>query len=94
MFDISILFIYVDSDFPPNFLSLLFTLPLLYSPGRLGGVSMPIVVTMIPGCKPYSSAPLYRQVDKFKFLWYDNFGENQTPLQRNGLTAIPKIDPI
>ena len=25
------------------------------------------------------------------FYWYDNFGENQTPLQRNGLTAIPKI---
>ena len=31
MFDISILFIYVDSDFPPNFLSLLFTFPLLYT---------------------------------------------------------------
>ena len=24
-------------------------------------------------------------------LWYDNFGENHTPLQRNGMTAIPKI---
>ena len=23
-------------------------------------------------------------------LWYDNFGENQTPLQRNGMSAIPK----
>ena len=27
---------------------------------------------------------------KFTFLWYDNFGENQTPLQRNGMAAIPK----
>ena len=25
------------------------------------------------------------------FLWYDNYGENQTPLQRNGMAAIPKI---
>ena len=24
-------------------------------------------------------------------LWYDNFGENQTPLQRNGMAAITKI---
>ena len=24
-------------------------------------------------------------------LRYDNFGENQTPLQRNGMAAIPKI---
>ena len=23
-------------------------------------------------------------------LWYDNFGENHTPLQRNGMTAISK----
>ena len=28
---------------------------------------------------------------KLTFLWYDNFGENQTPLQRNSLSAIPKI---
>ena len=27
---------------------------------------------------------------KLIFLWYDNFGENQTPLQRNGMAAIPK----
>ena len=25
------------------------------------------------------------------FLWYDNFGEKQTPLHRNGMAAIPKI---
>ena len=25
------------------------------------------------------------------FLWYDNFGQNQTPLQWNGMAAIPKI---
>ena len=30
MFDTSIVFISVDFDFPPNFLSLLFTFPLLY----------------------------------------------------------------
>ena len=24
-------------------------------------------------------------------LWYDYFGENHTPLQRNGIAAIPKI---
>ena len=24
-------------------------------------------------------------------LWYDNFGENQDPLQRNGMAAIQKI---
>ena len=23
-------------------------------------------------------------------LWCDNFGEKQTPLQRNGMAAIPK----
>ena len=28
---------------------------------------------------------------KLTFLWYDNFGENQTPLHRNGMTAVPKI---
>ena len=22
--------------------------------------------------------------------WYDNFGENQIPLHKNGMTAIPK----
>ena len=27
----------------------------------------------------------------YSFLWYDNFGENQTPLQRNGMAAIPKL---
>ena len=27
---------------------------------------------------------------KLTILWYDNFGKNQTPLQRNGMTAIPK----
>ena len=27
---------------------------------------------------------------KFIILWRDNFGENHTPLQRNGMTAIPK----
>ena len=27
---------------------------------------------------------------KLTFLWYDNFGENQTHLQRNGMAAIPK----
>ena len=27
---------------------------------------------------------------KLNFLWYDNFGENQTPLQGNGMAAIPK----
>ena len=29
---------------------------------------------------------------KLTFLWYDDFGTNQTPLQRNGMAAIPKID--
>ena len=24
-------------------------------------------------------------------IWYDNFGENQIPLQRNGMAAIPKM---
>ena len=28
---------------------------------------------------------------KLTFLWYDYFGENQKPLQRNGIAAIPKI---
>ena len=28
---------------------------------------------------------------QFIILWYDNFGENHTPLQRNGMTAIPKM---
>ena len=27
---------------------------------------------------------------KFIILWYDNFGENQASLQRNGMAAIPK----
>ena len=27
---------------------------------------------------------------KLTFLWYNNFGENQTPLQRNGMAAIPQ----
>ena len=27
---------------------------------------------------------------KLTHLWYDNFGKNQTPLQRNGMAAIPK----
>ena len=27
---------------------------------------------------------------KVIILWCDNFGENCTPLQRNGITAIPK----
>ena len=30
---------------------------------------------------------------KLTFLWYDNFGKTQTLLQRNGMTAIPKIAP-
>ena len=25
-------------------------------------------------------------------LWYDNFGVNNRPLQRNGMAAIPKIN--
>ena len=28
---------------------------------------------------------------KLTFLWYYNFGGNQTPLHRNGMAAIPKI---
>ena len=28
---------------------------------------------------------------KLTILWYDNFGENQTSLHRNGMAAIPKI---
>ena len=28
---------------------------------------------------------------KLTFLWYDNFGKNQTPLQRNGMATIPKM---
>ena len=28
---------------------------------------------------------------KLIILWFDNFGENQTPLQRNDMAAIPKI---
>ena len=24
-------------------------------------------------------------------LWFDNFGENHTPLQRNGMTALQKL---
>ena len=27
-------------------------------------------------------------------LWCDKFGENQTPLQRNGMAAIPKTGPV
>ena len=27
---------------------------------------------------------------KLIILWYDNFGKNQTPLQWNGMAAIPK----
>ena len=27
---------------------------------------------------------------KVTILWHDNFCENQTPLQRNGMAAIPK----
>ena len=25
---------------------------------------------------------------KLTIIWYDNFGENQTPLQRNGMATI------
>ena len=28
---------------------------------------------------------------KLIILWYENFGENHTPLHRNGMTAIPKL---
>ena len=28
---------------------------------------------------------------KLTLIWYDNFGKNQTPLQRNGMAAIPKM---
>ena len=28
---------------------------------------------------------------KLTFLWYNNFGDKCTPLQRNGMAAIPKI---
>ena len=28
---------------------------------------------------------------KLTILWYDNFGENKNPLQRNGMAAIPKM---
>ena len=28
---------------------------------------------------------------KLTFLWYNYFGKNQTPLQRNGMAAISKI---
>ena len=44
---------------------------------------------------------VFWQKEKFKMgkyttklilLWYDCFGENQTPLKRNGMAAIPKID--
>ena len=31
---------------------------------------------------------------KLTFLRYDNFAENQTPLQRNGMAAIPKTQKI
>ena len=27
---------------------------------------------------------------KLSILWYDLFGENHTPLQKNGMAAIPK----
>ena len=28
----------------------------------------------------------------FTFLWYNKFGENRTPLHKNGIAAIPKIN--
>ena len=31
---------------------------------------------------------------KLIILWYDNFGVNQTPLQRNGMAAIPQMAPL
>ena len=31
-----------------------------------------------------------KEMAKLTFLWYDNFGENQTPLQRNGMATISK----
>ena len=36
-------------------------------------------------------SPLYYITTCIFILWYDNFGENHTTLQRNGMAAIPKI---
>ena len=36
----------------------------------------------------FRPAPI--SVAKLPFLWYDNFGENRTPLHGNGMAAIPK----
>ena len=63
MFGICIVFTYVDSDFPPYSLSLLFTFPLLYGDAL-------------------SCAILKLNIES---------GENHTPLQGNGMTAIPKM---
>ena len=34
---------------------------------------------------------LYLYTAKLIIQWYANFGENQTILQRNGMTTIPEI---
>ena len=40
--------------------------------------------------KTITNGKIGKSTAKLTFLWYDNLGENQTPLQRNGLPAIPK----
>ena len=39
----------------------------------------------------WNTKKLVTYTAKFTILWYDNFGKNQTLLQGNGMTAIPKI---
>ena len=40
---------------------------------------------------PYNLAVIWKYTAKLITLWYDNFGENHTPLQRNGMAATPKM---
>ena len=39
----------------------------------------------------WNNKKLVTYTAKLTILWYDNFGKKQTLLQRNGMTAIPKI---
>ena len=46
---------------------------------------------LLSGSVPVKLRPLGHHGRDFPLLYWDSFGKNQTPLQRNGMTCIPKI---
>ena len=100
MFDI-IVFIYMNSYFPPNSLSLFFTFPLKDQVKSMCMLKLRLKVCVSKAqvkstCHHmfFNQTALHKigkYMAKLTFLWYDNFGKKERSLHRNGMSAIPKM---